>query len=72
MSNATLVKQRGAVDNSEDFVVDCEHGTTTVTVITPPGAVTFPDASSAATAVAKHYEEEGCRCTRKLRKRFNV
>jgi hypothetical protein len=50
--------------------VDCEHGETTIAVIQPVGAPTVSEQTVIATAVARHYLEEGCRCTRKLRLQY--
>ena len=74
MSRATLKKRPvKGVQFTEEFVVDCEHGTTTVFAMNPPGAaVQISDYQTSAMAVAKHYDEEHCRCTRQLRKRFGL
>ncbi len=54
--------------------VDCRHGTTHIIYSEGqgPNAVRFTDVQLAALAVAKHYDEEGCRCTRRLRRRYGV
>jgi hypothetical protein len=50
--------------------VDCEHGTTALSVLTPPGVNPLRDAQAIAAAVARHYAEERCRCTRHLRLQY--
>ena len=74
MSHATLTIDRiPHADNARAFVVDCEHGTTTITVFAAPDpAKSPPDTVHARLAVATHYAEEHCRCTRLLRRRFGI
>lgn len=52
--------------------VDCEHGTTTLTMCAPAGGLVLPDDAISRVAVAKHYSEERCRCTRRLRARLGM
>ena len=52
------------------YVVDCDHGTTRL--LTIPGRVAIPELAAVQTAIARHYSEEGCHCTRQLRKRYGV
>ena len=61
-------------DTVSELVVDCEHGTTTLTVFQPrdPTAARVHEAACARLALAKHYDEERCRCTRELRRRFGL
>lgn len=66
MSTATLtIRDQG--NNRKEITVDCEHGTTVGL-----GANTdrIGDAPFVAATVLKHYTEEGCRCTRKLRRKY--
>jgi hypothetical protein len=53
--------------------VDCSHGTTTVTILTPSWREPSPAEVrvAAAAAVWTHYEREGCTCTRRLRRLYS-
>ena len=65
MSTATLtITDRREQSRGFEYVVDCEHGTTTASLLGPFRA----DLLGSAVAIQKHYAEEQCRCTRKLRK----
>jgi len=67
--NATLTTE--PLDGGTLFVVDCEHGTTEVGLLNGEASgITAADA--ARVALAKHYGEEGCRCTRALRRKYGV
>ena len=72
MSGTTLTArdQNGA----RVLTVDCQHGTTTLAYATGtgPGALRLTDADVARLALLKHFSEEGCRCTRELRRRYGV
>ena len=61
MSKATLTIDRSShAPNARAFVVDCEHGTTTVTVFDAPDpAKRIADGIHARLAVARHYEALG-------------
>ena len=53
----------------KEFTLDCEHGITTALSASPEHG--GPDESAIIAAlVMKHYAEERCRCTRKLRRRY--
>ena len=53
----------------KEYVVDCEHGTTTALSASPEHG--GPDESAIVAAlVLRHYAAERCRCTRKLRRRY--
>ena len=74
MSNATLTveplaDQPDKVEYGKTAIVDCQHATTRVDLINPQDGM---DAAKivAAMAIGKHYDEEGCQCTRKLRARY--
>ena len=71
MSEATLEK-REIADGTEAFVVDCEHGTTTIYSIHGDNGPAVTDAISAAAAVFTHYDEEHCACTAELRERYGL
>ena len=66
MSTATLeIIDMGGI--TKRYVIDCPHGTTTVFGMDGSG---LGDAVLVATAVMKHYSEEGCDCTRALRRQY--
>jgi hypothetical protein len=68
-STATLtVRDDGPVRYIQ---VDCRHATTTVALIAGGGHVIDPLAG-ARLGLLRHYAEEGCRCTRRLRRRYGV
>lgn len=72
MISATLTATDQA--GARVLTVDCPHGETSIAYVngTDPGALQITDAAAAVMALARHYEEERCRCTRKLRRRFGV
>ncbi len=60
-------------EDVKQIVVDCRHGTTTLTIVAPnPEAMQRQEMAATRLALVKHYEEERCRCTRRLRKRYGV
>ena len=54
------------------IVVDCEHGTSTAHLVSPPGAPSFGDATIVQMLLLRHFEAERCRCTRSLRRRYGL
>jgi hypothetical protein len=59
--------------DTREVVIDCKHATTTATIVQPPGvAVHLSDVEVARVALARHYGEEACRCTRRLRQRYGL
>jgi hypothetical protein len=71
MSRATLeLRQLSTV--TREAIVDCQHGTSSATVIQPPGGLLITDAALVAVVVEKHYSREHCSCTRSLRRRFGL
>ena len=64
----------GYGENVSQLVVDCEHGTATLTIIQPsdPAAVRVHDIACARLAVLRHWMEERCGCTAALRRRLGV
>ena len=56
------------------IVVDCAHGTSTAVLMAggPPEVVAAHERASVALAIAKHFSEERCRCTAKLRRRYGL
>ena len=65
MSTATL-KIKRQPEGGIDYIVQCEHATTTYNVDGPERV----DLLGSALAVAQHHAWERCRCTRKLRKKY--
>ena len=66
MSTATLeIVDLGGI--TKRYVIDCPHGTTTVFGMDGSG---LGDAVLVTTAVMKHFSEEGCDCTRELRRQY--
>ena len=59
---------------ARQIIVDCRHGTTTLAIVPPrdPGAYKPYEAACVRLALLKHWSEEGCNCTRQLRKRYGV
>ncbi|MGD9892799.1 MAG: hypothetical protein AB7R89_23075 [Dehalococcoidia bacterium] len=66
----------GATITAEDYgntrilTIDCKHATTTIALIAAAGVV--DDVTGVRLGLIKHYAEEGCRCTRHLRRRYGV
>jgi len=54
------------------LTIDCDHGTTTATIVDARNGTTIPDPFAARIAVAKHFEAERCACTADLRRRYGV
>ena len=54
-------------DGEKRITVDCPHGTTTGHAL---NAAAVEEGALVASLVMKHYAEEGCRCTRKLRRKY--
>ena len=52
--------------------VDCAHDTTTLHLAAGADAPPVPEQVLAAVAVVKHYSEERCSCTRRLRWRLGL
>ena len=57
----------------EVIEVDCDHGTTTVVLLAPRSRAPsdFEVRVATASAVWTHYDREGCRCTRRLRRLYD-
>ena len=72
MSGATLTATDR--DGARVLTVDCKHGTTTLAYANgaDPDALQVTDTFAARLALAKHFDTEGCRCTRELRRRYGV
>jgi hypothetical protein len=74
MSKATLdiVPRPDLGAGGRILTLDCPHATTTVVVATldGPDAPGMDDVTAARAALARHYDAEGCRCTRQLRRRY--
>jgi hypothetical protein len=60
--------------DARQIVVDCKHGRTELTIFPPrdPDAYRPHEAACVRLALLKHHSEEGCNCTRKLRRRYGV
>ena len=54
------------------IVVDCEHATTTMHLVSPPGAPPAADAAIVQMLLLRHCEAERCRCTRSLHRRYGL
>lgn len=76
MSAATLTATPAPelAPGARQITIDCRHGTTSLTMIPPrnPDAYRPHEAACVRLALLKHYSEEGCRCTRRLRERYGV
>jgi len=76
MSAATLTAEPppDLAPGARQIIVDCQHGTTSLTLIPPrdPAAYRPHEAACVRLALLKHFSEEGCNCTRKLRRRYGV
>jgi hypothetical protein len=59
------------LDGGRVVQVDCPHATTTVAYLPARGDVA-DDRMLTRLTLAKHYAEEGCRCTRHLRRRYGL
>lgn len=70
MTTATLtIRAVPDVDDCHEFVVDCPHGTTTVTLLNGKrGRLTQPECVQV--ALTRHDDEEGCGCTARLWRRY--
>lgn len=66
MTAATL-KIEDLGSGEKRVVVDCAHGTTTGHAM---NADAIEEAALVAGLVMKHYAEEGCGCTRELRRKY--
>lgn len=75
-ASAAIFTRRPAPEygrGAEEVVVDCDHGTTTVTLL-PSGRPERAEAEvtfAVAMAVWRHYTAEGCACTRRLRRLYS-
>jgi hypothetical protein len=69
MSEATLTI-RPMDAQTRRVVLDCHHGTTSVVAGDPPSGQMFTDADVVRVALAKHFEEEGCRCIGRLWRQY--
>ena len=67
---ATLTAE--AIDGSRQLVVDCPHGRTVALYAngTAPGAPALTDTDVVRVLLVRHALTEGCRCTRRLRRRM--
>jgi hypothetical protein len=76
MSTATRTAEPAPdlAPDARQIMIDCKHGTTTLTVFPPrdPAAVKPHEAACVRLALLKHWSEEGCGCTRQLRRRYGV
>lgn len=56
------------------IAIDCAHGTTTSVYKNGdgPDVLVLSDADIVRATLARHYDAERCRCTRRLRKRYGV
>jgi hypothetical protein len=50
--------------------VDCEHGTTSISVLERENTPHVDDADAIRMALARHHAEEGCACTRRLWRQY--
>ena len=58
---------------TREVTADCPHGTTTLTILDgDPGSMVLTDRAAAVIAVERLLAEEGCRCARRLAKRYGV
>lgn len=71
MSATLVVEPYRLLPDAKRIVIDCRHGETSV-VFMPSEALALSDTALARMALSKHYSEERCRCTRRLRKRLGV
>ncbi|MGD9893898.1 MAG: hypothetical protein AB7R89_16275 [Dehalococcoidia bacterium] len=69
-STATLTVEGDGEGDLRIVTVDCEHASTMVGLIAAAGVV--DDVTGVRLGLLRHYAEEGCRCTRQLRRRYNV
>jgi hypothetical protein len=69
MSATLNIQDMPEVAGMRAYVIDCPHGTTTVTCINP-AAAGLTDRDSVLLALARHDEEEGCGCTAGLWRRY--
>ena len=74
MSKATLVAEFAPElgEGWRRLVLDCRHATTTAHTITPPQSSPLGDAVTVRLLLLKHHAEEGCACTRELRRRYGL
>jgi hypothetical protein len=72
MSKLLTIEPVPGFTRARRVVVDCRHGTTTVHFFEGRNGPIPTDAELAATALARHYAEERCRCTRKLRRQYGL
>ena len=64
---AASLKIEDMGNGEKHIVIDCRHGTTTGRAM---NAGAIEEAALVAGLVMKHYAEEGCRCTRELRRKY--
>jgi hypothetical protein len=76
MSQATLTAEPAPdlAPDARQITIDCKHGTTTLTIVPPRDSTAAKphEAACVRLALLKHYSEEGCRCTRQLRRRYGI
>ena len=70
--NATLTATD--MSGARVLTVDCPHGETSIAYInaTTPEALKVTDTAAGVMALARHFDEERCRCTRALRRKYGV
>lgn len=61
MSATLKIQPMKGMSDVREFVVDCQHGTTTLVAVRPEKAG-IGDRQMVAMAIAKHEDEEHCRC----------
>lgn len=70
MTGATVITK--AIAGERALVIDCRHATTTIVVTngTGAGAPQISDVAAVRMGLARHHAEQGCGCTRALRRRY--
>jgi hypothetical protein len=71
MSRATLIAED--IDGGRQLTLDCPHGQTLGLYANgETSPVQLTDADVARALLLRHYQQERCRCTRHLRRRYGV
>ena len=65
MSATLKIRPMKGMPDAREFVLDCQHGTTTLVSVNPERAG-ITDRAMVEMAVAKHEDEEHCLCAARL------
>jgi hypothetical protein len=72
MSAKVSIKPFPDVPHTRVVTVDCEHSTTSIYVMTPPGTPKITDHEAILMVIDRGQAETPCRCLTRIRRRYAV